>query len=87
MSNDNNNFANLINQTKQININAADLKPVVCVKCGNRIFIQAVELRHASAFQIGVSGGKNIPFPVFVCANPACGNPHFTVPQPKEDKK
>ena len=73
-------------QQRTLNIRIQDLKIIVCDKCKGRVFLQAVEMRYASALECGVPGGKNLTFPVMICMQ--CKHPHFTVPQPsKEDLK
>jgi hypothetical protein len=75
-----------MNQQKiNLNIDPNNMKPVTCDKCKiGRIFLQAVELRHASTIQCGIPGGKILPVPVYICIK--CQYPHFmTKPIKKEE--
>ena len=60
------------NDNVNMNINVSELPDVVCEKCGNPTFRQAVLLKKVSAVMSPNGKVNFLPMPVFECSN--CGH-------------
>jgi uncharacterized Zn finger protein len=71
----------------KLNVSLTKTTPIVCEKCGNQTFTEAVILREVSKFLTGQPQDGIIPIPVFACNS--CGhiNEKFMPPELKQDDK
>jgi uncharacterized Zn finger protein len=71
----------------KLNVSLNKTTPIVCEKCGNQTFTEAVILREVSKFLTGQPQDGIIPIPVFACNS--CGhiNEKFMPPELKQDDK
>ena len=69
----------------KLNVSLDKTTPIVCEKCGNQTFTEAVILREVSKFLTGQAQDGIIPIPVFACN--ACGHidDKFMPPELKKD--
>jgi hypothetical protein len=66
-----------MNNTPKLNVSLDKTVPIVCEKCENQTFTEAVILRKVSRFLTGQSQDGLIPIPVFACTSCSHVNEDF----------
>ena len=69
----------------KLNVSLDKTTPIVCEKCGNQTFTEAVILREVSKFLTGQAQDGIIPIPVFACTICSHVNAKFIPPELKKD--
>jgi hypothetical protein len=66
-----------MNNTPKLNVSLDKTVPIVCEKCENQTFTEAVILRKVSRFLTGQSQDGLVPIPVFACTSCSHVNEDF----------
>ena len=61
-----------MNNNLKLNVSLDKTLPIICEKCGNQTFTEAVILRKVSRFLTGQPQDGLVPIPVFCCTG--CGH-------------